>query len=90
MSGRMNRINDALANSSVELIVSVEPLAGTVKHVCTGTEYGAKTFSRWMQGLYEASDDSEAIKKLERTLANDERLRAVTLRREAFDALNPK
>ena len=40
-----------------------------------------------MKDWRDAQEDLAAVRKLERALTHDERLRAVTLNREAFDAL---
>jgi hypothetical protein len=40
-----------------------------------------------MKDWRDAQDDLAAVRKLERALVHDERLRAVTINREAFDAL---
>ena len=94
MSGRINRINDALANSSIMLIGSVEPIAGAivetaegVKSAATSFKHGAQGAAIWTKDWRDAQDEMSATRRLERALVHDERLRAVTLNREAFDAL---
>ena len=87
MSGRINRVNDALANSGIKLIETVEPIADAVNESASILKYGAQGGAIFMKDWRDAQDDLAAVRKLERALVHDERLRAVTINREAFDAL---
>ena len=87
MSGRINKVNDALANSGIKLIESIEPVAGTIHAGASMFEYGAQGGAIFMKDWRDAQEDLAAVRKLERALTHDERLRAVTLNREAFEAV---
>lgn len=90
MSGRLNRINDALTNSGVMLIASVEPVAGAVhetaegaKAAATSFRYGAEGASFFMKDWRDAQEDLSVVRKLERNTVLEERMDAARLNAEA-------
>ena len=87
MSGRINRVNDALTDSGIKLIETISPVADAIHESASILKYGAQGGAIFMKDWRDAQEDLAAVRKLERALTHDERLRAVTLNREAFDAL---
>ena len=88
MSGRINRVNDALATSGIKLIQTVEPVAETIHETACMMKYGARGGALFMKDWCDAQEELAQVRKLERALTFDERLRAVKLNREAFEALD--
>jgi hypothetical protein len=87
MSRRVVRIQDALTDSSVLIVESVEPLAHGIKNTgraikaCTG---GA---AEWLEDWEDSVVDGKAVKKLERAFTLRQRARALELEEAAFNAL---
>jgi hypothetical protein len=93
MSGRLNRLNDALTNSGIHLIETVEPIAEAVNEAAYGVKAGATSFrngaegmSFWTKDWRDAQEELSSVRKLERATAFEERLDIAKLNAEAHAA----
>lgn len=97
MSGRINRFNDALTNSGIQLIGTVEPIAEAVNEAAYGVKAGATSFrngaegmSFWTKDWRDAQEELSSVRRLERATAFEQRLDAAKLNAEAHKASKAK
>jgi hypothetical protein len=86
MSGRLNRLNDALTNSGVKLIGTAEPVADGIYAAANSFKYGAEGASFFMKDWRDAQEELSSVRKLERATAFEERLDVAKLNAEAHAA----
>lgn len=91
MSGRVNKLQNALTVSSVDVIETVPAVTGLVKDTATESRRilrsGLSGVAHWCEDWEDSVVDSKAMKKLERAFGLRQRARALELEEAAFNAL---
>jgi hypothetical protein len=92
-TGKVVRIQDALTESSVDVIEVIPALTGGLKHLGVNGGRIVKSatggIAEWLEDWEDSVIDSKAVKKFERANVFKARLRAAELEEVAFNALPP-